>query len=321
MNAFDATLPALYATIAPIFLVVASGFLSVKLRWLSPDVIRALATYVATIAAPAMVFHAIATSEPGALTQPAYLAGYAVGSGVAFAISFVLLRTWTDQSAPGIAFGALGGSFGNSLMVGFPLAVLLFGETAAVALSLTLLVEVAIMLPLALTLADISRDSPDRAQHPLLRNLLTAARNPLFIAMVCGAATAWSGVSLPDALDSGLGMLARTVAPVGLFVIGGLIVGYSPVGDWTRQGVVVASKLTLHPIAVFCAMLAFGVADPLLIGPALCFAASPIFGAYAALSQRYNLGRESAAVMITTTVGAAFTLPLMLWLLAQALRT
>ncbi|MEM6986633.1 MAG: AEC family transporter [Pseudomonadota bacterium] len=318
MSALSTTLPTLYATITPVYFVVAVGFAVRVAGLLTAEGVRALATYVATVAAPAMVFHTIATNDLDALTQPGYLAGYTLGSMLAFFACYGLLRTVARTTGPAVALGSLGAGFGNSLMIGFPLASLLFGDTAAIALALTVLVEAAVILPLALTLADLSTGNRSSGRQ-LARNALTVARNPLFIAMVLGALVAGSGIALPATLDSGLGMLARTVAPVGLFVIGGLIVGYSPAGDWSRQGIVVCMKLCAHPLGVFVALLAFGVRDPNLIGPALCFAASPIFGAYAAISQRYNLGRESAAVMISTTLVAALSMPLVLWGLGLAL--
>ncbi|MEM9605057.1 MAG: AEC family transporter [Pseudomonadota bacterium] len=321
MNALSTTLPALYATIAPIFFVVAAGFAVRKGGVLTADGFRTLAAYVATVAAPAMVFHAIATSAPGALGQPGYLAGYTLGSMGAFVLCYAGLRWATHTRGPVLAFGALGGSFGNSLMVGYPLAVLLYGEAASIALALTLLVEVAVVLPMALTLADVGRPRAPGERHPAAVNALAIARNPLFGAMVLGALVAWGELRLPQPVDDGLALLARTVAPVGLFVIGGLIVGYTAAGDGRRQAIVVPGKLLVHPVAVCLALLAFGVTDPALIGPALCFAASPIFGAYAAISQRYGIARESAAVMIATTVCAAATLPLVLWLIGAALTT
>ncbi|MEM7379165.1 MAG: AEC family transporter, partial [Pseudomonadota bacterium] len=178
MNALSTTLPALYATIAPIFFVVAAGFAVRKGGVLTADGFRTLAAYVATVAAPAMVFHAIATSEPGALGQPGYLAGYTLGSMVAFALCYTGLRWATQARGPVLAFGALGGSFGNSLMVGYPLAVLLYGEAASIALALTLLVEVAVVLPMALTLADVGRPRAPGERHPAVVNALAIARNP-----------------------------------------------------------------------------------------------------------------------------------------------
>ncbi len=319
MISLDATLPALYATIAPIFLVVAAGFLSARTGLLSADAIRALAAYAARVAAPVMVFRAIANSEPASLQQPGYLIAYAAGSCLAFAVCALCLRRVTNAQGPALAFGALGGSFGNTLMVGFPLATLLYGDAATVPLALTLLVEVAIVLPLALTLAESRHEHGAAGHHALRRNLLNAARNPLVVGMVLGAVLAWSGLTLPTAVNDGLGLIAQTVAPVGLFVIGGLMVGYRPVGEFARQAIVVPSKLVLHPLAVCLAMWLCGVRDPLLIGPALCFAAGPIFGAYAALSHQYGIGPQSAALMVATTVGAALSMPLVLWSLARLL--
>lgn len=317
MISLDATLPALYATIAPIFLVVAAGFITTRTGMLSADVIRALAAYAARVAAPVMVFRAIANSDLGSLSQPGYLLAYALGSCAAFAVCALCLHRFAGTRGPALPFGALGGSFGNTLMVGFPLAVLLYGEAATIPLALTLLVEVSVVLPLALTLAERGLERPTAAGNPLTRNLLNAARNPLIVGMVLGALLAGFGVTLPTAVDDGLGMIARTVAPVGLFVIGGLMVGYRPVGEFSRQAIVVPSKLVLHPVAVCAALWLFGVTDPLLVGPALCFAAGPIFGAYAALSHPYGVGPQSAALMVATTVGAALSMPLVLWSLAR----
>ena len=57
------------------------------------------------------------------------------------------------------------------------------------------------------------------------RTLVTMAKNPLLISVLAGLAFAASGLALPAAVDTVLGMLAASAAPVALFALGATVFG------------------------------------------------------------------------------------------------
>ncbi len=125
------------AVTTPIYLLIAVGFASVRLGWMTSADMRVLGRFTAQFGVPALLFRAISRQPLGAVLNGDYLAVYAAGSLTALFI--VTLVAWRLRERPVslAALQGLGASGSNSAFIGYPIVLQVIGPTAGVALALS----------------------------------------------------------------------------------------------------------------------------------------------------------------------------------------
>lgn len=197
-------------------------------------------------------------------------------------------------------------------MIGFPIIYFLFGTQALIPFSLTLVVENLIMLPLLLTLADMSsRESKGSLKKTVLETTKNLAKNPIVISIVLGMLCSGLNWQTPETATRIIDILASTVTGVALFTIGGGLVGVKLSGMKQEISLVMLAKLVLHPVIVMLCLIGWFELDPTMSAVAVILASMPMFGVYAVIGQRYNLGGMCAAVLLPTTLLAMVTVSVM----------
>ena len=126
--------------------------------------------FVLTFALPALILHALLQQDLRTSFNWAFVIVYAGGSLAVFLAVLLLFRRVLGRTLTQAAIGAVGGSSSNSGFVGFPVAILAVGAPALIALPLAMLVENAIIIPLALGLAEMGaqqggRPAPSRCRR------------------------------------------------------------------------------------------------------------------------------------------------------------
>ncbi|TWG93022.1 hypothetical protein L598_004500000020 [Mesorhizobium sp. J18] len=305
---------AIAAITAPIFLIVAVGYLTIRTGIIDKATNRALGAFALYVALPALIFKALSQRSIGEIVRADYLVAYAAASLVVFALVFATARFLRGETMAGSAMRALGGSVSNSGFIGYPVAAMVLGEIAGVALALNMVVENIIMIPLALTLAEAG-EGKGGMWAAILQSLRRLLRNPFMISIFVGLVFALSGLTLPEPVFRAIDMVATAAGPVALFVIGGTLVGIrvkSLVFDLIS---VSFAKLLLHPLAVFVAFMLVGASDRDLLTAAVLFASVPVITVYAVLGERYGEGEICAAILLAGTTASFFTITSLIWVL------
>ncbi|MCW4114105.1 AEC family transporter [Aurantimonas sp. MSK8Z-1] len=309
----------LFVVTAPIFLLIGAGYAAVAFRLLSPEDVGGLGRYVIRFALPALIVTAVSQRSLSEGSDLVYLLCYGAGSLVAFLVTLSVMLGLRRHPLPQASILALGTAASNSGFIGYPLLVLVLGQVAAVAMSLNMLVENLMMLPLALALSEVGRQEGARP-GVLMRNLVSRlARNPIVIAILLGLVLSLTGLALPAPLGKALSMTAAASAPVALFVIGGTLYGLGRRAIGADVAIIVAGKLVMHPLLVAGALGLFGGAvPPELVTAAILMASVPMLSVYPIFGAAVGLGRLCAAAMLLATLAAFFTLPLALALVGHA---
>jgi len=303
---------------APIYLIIAAGFLSVRVGLFVLPEMRVLGKLVINFCVPAVVFRALSQQHPSDVLNYAYLLAYAGGSlGVLFATIAYARRV---RGRP-IALSALQGlamSASNSAFVGYPIAQQLVGPPAGVALALTMMVENLLVMPIALAVAD-SGDSGERWQSALLRSAVGLLRSPLILAVLAGFAFALLEIPQPEVFARTIQIIATGATPVALFVVGGSLVGLSFGGMVRDVGPLALGKLLLHPLSVFALLWLLPSVDPAKRTAAILFAASPMMSVLPVLAQKYHHDRYCAAALLVSIILSFVTINALLWALGTLL--
>ncbi|ERH49950.1 permease [Ectopseudomonas chengduensis] len=296
---------------APIFILIGLGFFSARIALVNRDQVRGMGTFVIYFALPSLVFKALAERSLSEVLNGPYLAGYAMASLSLFGIGLLLARRWRGLDLSSSAILAMGMAVPNSGFVGYPIAVMVIGPTAALAMALGMLVENLLMIPLALAIAEAGRQ--DGQGWTVVRE--TALRNPLIIAIVLGLGMSLLELRLPVVPARVIEMLAAASAPVALFVIGATLNGMKAGGMAADLAQTSIGKLILHPLLMFAALSLVPGVDPMLMVAGVLFASAPMLSVFPILGQRFGLEERCAAALVGCTVLAFFSISGLLALL------
>ncbi|WP_299183296.1 AEC family transporter [uncultured Neptuniibacter sp.] len=299
---------------SPTFILILLGFCAVRFGFLAKENVRTLAWFVVNVGLPAAMFKALNSRSFQDILHYDYLLIFGAGSLISFAILFTLAKLRGKPLTECALFG-LGGSISNSLMVGFPIIMQLFGDAALVPFALTLIIENLFILPLALALADTGQHKSGSFLTALMKSLPQLLKNPIIASIGIGLITTAMDLHPPGFINKVIDMLSVTVGGLALFAIGGMLVGLKPKGMMVDLGAIVFGKMIIHPLAVFCMIILMPPMPPLFQHVAIILASMPMFSIFAVIGMRYNYGGLCSAVLLPATVVAFFTINMVIWLL------
>lgn len=298
---------------APIFILIAIGFLACRFGIISRDQAGGMGRFVITFALPALVIRALLERPLADVIDWYYLLAYGLGSLLVFGLGYAFARFVRKDSLSGSALTGLGVSVSNSGFVGYPILVMAVGAPAGVALALGMMIENLLMIPLALTLAELGRQNEGGIGKALRGTAYNLIRHPVLIAITAALTMALLELHPPPVLMKVIDMLATASAPVALFVIGASLSGMKPGGMLMDVGQVTFGKLILHPLLVLLCFTVLPVSDPLLITAGVLMAAAPMMSIYPILGVRYGLEGRCAAVLVVATVLSFLSVSFFIW--------
>lgn len=315
------------AITAPIYLVMAAGYLCTRGGLFARSDMRVFGKYVINLALPALLFNALSQRSVAEVLNPVFLAAYAFGSLAALSIGILWARRVAGKRLSESAIAGMGMSCPNSGFIGFPLVAALFGPaTAGIGLALAMVVENFLTLPLALAIADSDvgeggamESRGERLRRAFAQSLRGVLRNPMIHGIWLGFLFSLFGWRLPAPLARTVDLFALACASLSLFVVGGSLVGIRMRGMAGDIAVVTAGKLLLHPLAVLLAVWLLPPMDPQLQVAVVLMAAVPMLGIYPILAQKYGHDAQAAATQLGATVTSFFTLTALLWAVQQGL--
>ncbi|WP_181164437.1 AEC family transporter [Amaricoccus solimangrovi] len=301
--------------IAPVFLIIAAGYVAVRSGYFG-DALRGLGAFVFKIAMPALVLSAITSAPLGDTLNHAYLLGYGGTTLGLFALGYLAARRIFGRAVTPAAVRALGVCGSNTGFMGYPIATMVIGPSAAGVFAQNMIIENMFVLPIAMAIADIGLGQSRSRRGMILTMGASLARNPLMVAIMLGGAFAATGLTLPPPVAKPISMLAAVAAPLALFVVGGTLAGLETQNLPTGVGRIVAGKLVLHPLLVALVLGASGV-DPATFATGVIFAGAPIMSMYPIIGGRFGEAKLTATALFAATVCSAATLSVILALLGH----
>jgi malate permease and related proteins len=204
--------------VAPIFAMLAAGYLFQRRRFLSPEIVAGIKSFVSKLTLPAVVFGAFSGIKFDADTPVVFIviflccaAGLLIGYGLD-----ALLRRKTVRPFLMSSFEAG--------MLGFPLFAIVFGPAGLPRIAMCDLGEIVFTFAVLLPLLN-ARSGGERGIRPQLRRL---AHNPVIWALVIGVIAGLTGATkLLTSTTAGrtvAGCVSFLGAPTGALIL--FIVGY-----------------------------------------------------------------------------------------------
>jgi malonate transporter len=293
-------------TIIPIFLLILLGVAMRRWFGMREDFWPQLDRLIYNVFYPALLFNTLAHFEIdfGSATPMLIVAMLFMCAGIALGLAAKYLVT----APPKVYSATFQSSFRFNSYVGLAIAGGLHGHEGLAAIGLLM----GFMVPLA-NVASVLMLARHSESHWLREILL----NPLIIATAGGIVFSLAGISLPQMLNTTLGLLSQASLPMGLIAVG---------AGLRMQG------LHSHPSTLW-----YGVAVKLLALPAIAWGLATVFGlsgvyfhipvlmaalpvstmAYVLAKRMGGDGDTIAAQVMLSTLLSALTLPL--WLLLMGL--
>ena len=295
--------------VLPVFAFLALGWLAARTGYLGREVEKGLSMFTLWVAIPSLLFRLMANSD---LSE-----GSALGLWAAFFSSVVLV--WIASSLLAVALKrpagtsaafAMGGTFGNTVMMGIPLSLATYGEAAALPLALITAVHAPLLWLFSTLQIEWIRSGREVPLVKLARDLvIVLAKNPVVMALVAGLVWRTTGISLHPIIDDTITTMGQAAIPCALFALGMSLAAYNLKGELRAAPALSILKLVIMPACVW--FTAFHVFDlpPSWAGTAVILAAVPTGLNGYLFAVKYDSGIASVSATIAlSTIASVLTL-------------
>lgn len=308
----------------PFFGIILLGSLTRLKGWFSAADGRMISRYVFFVVLPPFMFVAITARPLNDIFNPEFTLRYELVTLTLFGLAFIVGRYLLKLSRKEASLFSLNASYPNYGYIGVPLALLAFGEDAAVPMAVILVVNNAVLVLLvALFITD---ETSGGAGSTFVKTMASLVKNPLLMSVVVAMGFSASGLNMPEMPALFLDLLAGAAAPTALFALGIALVGQPVRAAWGELGALALFKLFMHPLMmalVFLGWPAIGPYpfDPLWIKIALIFSCLPVAANVFNLAEFYGVysGRTATSIMLSTLI-ASVSVPAMMYMIFLVIR-
>lgn len=290
------------SVIIPIFLLLAFGYLSVKLSLLSREQVGTVGAFVVKIALPALFLQSLAAKDLHEVWLPQLFYTYAFATLIMFSIAMLMMRRYFHNSQSHAAVLALGASMSNTGLIGTAVLSLLIGNAALTYTSLIVILETVLLVPAVLVLAGWNQQGNMSVLAVLQKTLLTLLKNPLFMSVSVGILCAIFQIKLPYYLNEVLALIGQSASPLALFSIGGGIAGLTLKYVNLQSLYLVISNNFVFPLLVFCGLNYVVNAPQQMVYVGTIIAALPMPTIFGILGQVYGLNDKAITPLLMSTI-------------------
>lgn len=296
---------ALIEIIFPVFLVIAAGYLAVRLRWFSDASVDGLMKFATTFAIPALLCVGIATVDLGASADPAMLFSFYGGALTGFVVGMagarlLFRRDWEDCVVVGFC-----GLFSNSVMLGLPVTERAYGDAEIARTLLIVALHAPFCYLVGITVMETVRNSGRGVLATMGGTLRSMLHNPIMIGIALGFALNLSGLPIPSMARDALDMLIRAALPAALFGLGGILCRYRPEGDFRLIGFACAVSLLVHPSMSWALGRLTDLSEPSFRAAVVTAAMPPGLNAFL-FADLYGRARRVAASTVLLATALSF---------------
>lgn len=306
--------------VLPFFGLIFLGFLVARLTRQPLEALGWMNTFIVYVALPALFFQLLAKTPFEKLTEWNFILGSVFSTYVVlslmFAASVFLSRGEIAQST----IKALAAAYGNIGYMGPGLALLAFGEQAAVPVALIFCFENIIHFAVAPMMMALSGGEKRPAPELILDVIRKIVLHPFIIATAIGVAAAYFQFRPPLPAERLLVYLSNAAAPCALFAMG-VTLALRPLNRVPSEMLPIALlKLIVHPLLCYVVLSAVGNFSPAWLFSAVLLAALPTATNVFVIAQQYGVWvqRASASVLITTCL-SVFTVTGLLYLIRNGI--
>ena len=293
--------------VVPVFLIIAAGYLTVRIGFIPDAAIDPLVKFQVAAGVPCLLFVSMLRTDLATAINPWTLLAFFTSGTIVFLLAILLARRfWNRRPGEAVAVGFCA-FFPNAVMLGIPITERAFGEPALAAVfGIIAFHSMYNWFVGFIAMEAVRRDSESIAVG-VARAFTTTFQNPLMVGLMLGIL--WNILSLPlprvalDAID----MMAGAAIPVALFALGGVLTRYRLLDKISEASMVTVITLVVHPaIAWVLTDLVFGLPLPFVQACVVITAMPTGINSYI-FASLYNraVGTAASSVLLSTAVSVA----------------
>jgi malonate transporter and related proteins len=314
---------AIIEIVTPVFGIILIGWLAVRCGYVGPQAGKSVAEFAFKVAMPGLLFRAMLSIGVMPGSPARLIAAYVCTVAFVWILAASLTRVVLQRPPADAAAIAMGSTFGNTVMLGIPLAISAFGPDAAAPMALLVSIDAPLLWIIAtLHIETALRDDAAGAANgksnllALQAIILDLLCNPVVLALLIGSVWRIAALPVPNLIDRMLALLAQGAVPAALFALGTGLAAYEIRGQTPTVATIVVLKLFLFPIVAAVTGIYLFHLPRLWVAILILSTAMPV-GANAFLfASRYEraVGSVSAAIAVSTAI-AVITITLLLYVL------
>ncbi|MEM9603129.1 MAG: AEC family transporter [Pseudomonadota bacterium] len=300
--------------ILPLFGLILLGFVGARLSRQPIEALGWLNTFILYFALPALFYKLLSSTPIDQLANWRFIATNLGVTLTVFLVTLVLAMTPPGRNLAESTVQALAAAYGNIGYMGPALAILAFGETAAIPVAIIFCFENVLHFALAPTLMAMAGGQPTGVLRLSIEIIKRIATHPLMLATAVGVLAAAAEFSAPEPLGRLIDYLAQAAAPCALFAMG-VTLALRPLRRVPLAlGYIVPMKLVAHPLLMYLGLSYFGNFDGQWVFVAVLLASLPTATNVFVIAQQYGvwLERASACVLVSTSA-SVFTVAALLY--------
>lgn len=296
-----------FGLVVPFFGLIFMGFLVARITRQPLEALGWMNTFIIYVALPALFFQLLSKTPIERLTEWSYIFGSVFSTYAIFSIMFVASVLVSRGEIKESTIKGLSAAYGNIGYMGPGLAMIAFGEEAAVPVALIFCFENIMhfaIAPTMMALAGGGKTGPAELALDVIKKIVL---HPFIIATAVGVAGAYFEVRPPVPIERFLDYLARAAAPCALFAMG-VTLALRPLKRVPVDlGPIVILKLLVHPALCYVMLSVVGNFDPTWVFAAVLLAGLPTATNVFVIAQQYGVWvqRASASILVTTCLSVA----------------
>jgi malonate transporter len=295
----------------PIFALIATGYLAAAIRLVDARDVQGVARFVVMVALPVLLFNSLSTVRLPDSINWAFLLSYYGAALLIYALGVWISGRGFRHSRQEQGLFGLGTSYGNLMLVGYPIISTGLGDDALVPLMLIVSLHSAILLTVMTLL--VERGEGQSVLPVLKQTLKSIVRNPILIGLALGILFNLLSIPIPDLVQQPIELLSRVTVPCSLVVVGASLKTSKVAGHFAEVSTIVGMKTILLPALVWVLVFPVFHLDPLWGTVAVMVAGMPLGVNVSMFAQKYGycVSTLSAATVLSTVV-AMVSQPLLL---------
>jgi len=242
--------------VIPVFGLVGLGYAAAWTKILGAAVSDALSEFVFVIAIPVLIFRIMANADLAGISAWRLWLAFFAAFALSWAAGTFVIRRFFGRDARGGLVGGLAAGYGNTTLVGLPLAIAAFGHDGSVPMALIIAVQLPVMMTvIAFLMVRAERQDGVNPIGPsrgaLFRSIgENLVANPTIIGLFLGTLWRLSGIPLTGLVADLAGRIADVASTVALFALGMSLRKYGIRGHAWAGLALAALKLALMPALV-----------------------------------------------------------------------
>lgn len=291
----------------PLFGLILLGYIAARITRQSQEAMGWLSTFIIYIAVPCLFFKLLSKTPVEKLATWDFIGINLATTFSIFVMVFLIAKLMAKATMPEATIQGLAGAYGNIGFMGPGIALLAFGELAAVPLALIFCFENIMHFTLAPSLMAIASGQRRNIGALALEIIKKVMLHPFIIATIFGVTAAILQWTPPEPVERLIDYLAQAAAPCALFAMG-VTLALRPLKRVPGElSFIIPFNLAVHPILMYLALSWFGDFDPIWVYTAVLLASLPTATNVFVIAQQYGvwIERASATIMLSTMISVA----------------